>query len=97
MKRLARGVASEERLVVRVRCGRGVWQSICVAQQSGTLGGPTRVFKITRLNALAIAFGKRQHRICEVKGARGYARPNMLIAIHRVDAVIRSILLDSCG
>lgn len=92
MKRLVGGVASEERLVSRCSvaevCGRYVWHS---------KGGTTHVFKIARLNALAIAFGKRQHRICEVKGARGYARTNVLIAIHRVDAGIESIHLGCCG
>jgi hypothetical protein len=38
-------------------------------------GGQTRVFKITGLDALAIAFGKRQQRICEVKGEKAMHEP----------------------
>jgi hypothetical protein len=66
VKRLVRGVASEERLVLRCSVAEDVWQ-ICVAQQGGE--GPV-FLRLHVLNALAIAFGKRQHRICEVKGRK---------------------------
>ena len=47
------------------KCGREMWHSNVIIK-----GGQTRVFKITGLDALAIAFGKRQQRICEVKGGK---------------------------